>query len=408
VTSDVSNNYGWNEFSKLKWTATSGTPTCGSTGECITYDAFGRMVENSSGGSYNQLWFTQLGTIVQMAGTTVDYGYFPAPEGGTAIINGNSASYGYMHKDWLGSARIVSSITGHGVTVDQAFSPYGEIYGQFGSTNSPYDMFAGITQNFDPLVMWDTPNRELSVVGRWLSPDPAGTGWNQYAYPTNPNSFIDPSGLACYPFELRLVGRKSGDCPGNNVSFGENWNEFALLENPIPMYGWVYGWHLPPVPTGGAGGIVTVPNGYITYGIADTGWYWGVTGYLSDWLTAGTCFACGSIGEHSWEREPAKVGSPSPSQMTLQQAVQAECLQEAYNANNGSGAPTPAVSGPSSDVANANGAIYQEWNKGTNRSPFLANPEGLADGQIAEMALIPPQLFVYAAYKSCVHNLTGK
>ncbi|MGH9496143.1 MAG: hypothetical protein ACRD3B_14180 [Candidatus Sulfotelmatobacter sp.] len=197
VTSDGSNTYGWDEFAKLKWTATSGTPTCGTTGECITYDAFGRMVEDSSGGAYNEMWITQLGTIVQMAGVTPNYGYFPAPEGGTAIINGNNASYGYLHKDWLGSARIVSSITGHGVTVDQAFSPYGEIYDQFGSNNSPYDMFAEITQNFAPGVMWDTPNRELSVVGRWLSPDPAGQGWNQYAYPTNPNSFNDPTGLVC-------------------------------------------------------------------------------------------------------------------------------------------------------------------------------------------------------------------
>jgi hypothetical protein len=28
-----------------------------------------------------------------------------------------------------------------------------------------------------------------------LSPDPAYSGWNQYAYPTNPNSFVDPLGL---------------------------------------------------------------------------------------------------------------------------------------------------------------------------------------------------------------------
>jgi hypothetical protein len=34
------------------------------------------------------------------------------------------------------------------------------------------------------------------MLGRWLSPDPAGVGWNQYAYTTNPNSFIDPIGLA--------------------------------------------------------------------------------------------------------------------------------------------------------------------------------------------------------------------
>ncbi len=217
VTNDGNNVYGWTPDSKLAWTASSGTPTCGSSGECITYDAFGRMVENSSGGSYNELWYTQLGTPIQMAGSVIDFGYFPTPEGGTAIINGNSSSYGYMHKDWLGSARVVSSITGRTATVDQAFTPYGEIYDQFGSNNSPYDMFAGTTQNFDPGVMWDTPNRELSVVGRWLSPDPAGQGWNQYAYATNPLSFTDPLGLY-------VGGPGSGGCTidgcGTNASGG--------------------------------------------------------------------------------------------------------------------------------------------------------------------------------------------
>jgi uncharacterized protein RhaS with RHS repeats len=45
--------------------------------------------------------------------------------------------------------------------------------------------------------MMDTPNREYNSAAecRWLSPDPAGAGWNQYAYATNPNSMIDPTGL---------------------------------------------------------------------------------------------------------------------------------------------------------------------------------------------------------------------
>jgi hypothetical protein len=71
--------------------------------------------------------------------------------------------------------------------------------------------------------MWDTPNRELSVVGRWLSPDPAGSGWNQYAYPTNPNTFIDPAGLddcVSNPYQGSCNGPGGGGAPGGGSGGG--------------------------------------------------------------------------------------------------------------------------------------------------------------------------------------------
>src|SRR5262249_54311802 len=122
-----------------------------------------------------------------------------------------------MHKDWLGSVRLVSASSGHVYTTDQAYAPYGEMYAPFGSANAQYDMFAGMTGNFNNGALFDTPNREFaqSDQGRWLSPDPAHTGWNQYAYPRNPNSFVDPTGLWC----SAAVGEHDTTCNGYN--FGE-------------------------------------------------------------------------------------------------------------------------------------------------------------------------------------------
>lgn len=59
--------------------------------------------------------------------------------------------------------------------------------------------------------------------GRWLTPDPAGAGWNQYAYPTNPNSATDPSGLYCAYLndagkrveEIDDDAKGKGDCSDN-------------------------------------------------------------------------------------------------------------------------------------------------------------------------------------------------
>jgi len=198
VEGDGNNVYGWNQYSKLQWTATSGTPTCGTSGRCATYDAFGRIVEQSIGSTYRERWITQLGETAYMTGLSPIWAYWSAPGGGRALVYGNSTNIDFLHPDWLGNARIDSYLGNHTVTTDQAYTPYAELYDIFGSNVGQNEVFAGLTGNFAPgatsPVMWDTPNRELSMVGRWLSPDPAGAGWNQYAYPTNPNSETDPSG----------------------------------------------------------------------------------------------------------------------------------------------------------------------------------------------------------------------
>jgi len=227
VTGDGNNVYGWNEFSKLKWTATSGTPTCGTSGRCAIYDAFGRIVEQSIGTTWRQRWITQLGETALMTGTSPSWAYWPAPGGGRVLIYGNSTAYDYLHADWLGNARIDSDLGTHAIATDQAYSPYGELYDIFGSNVAQNEVFAGLTGNFAPgtttPVVWDTPNRELSMIGRWLSPDPAGAGWNQYAYATNPNSSVDPSGLWAVP----TGGFHS--CPGGfNPCYGSVYHDASF------------------------------------------------------------------------------------------------------------------------------------------------------------------------------------
>jgi len=189
-----SNTYGYNEFSQVKWAATSGTPTCGSSGKCVTYDAFGRMVENSNSTAWVELWYPQVpGARVTMNGTTQSFAYWPSPGRGTYI---ESSTKTFIHPDWLGNDRIVSAFGSHAVNADRDYTPYGQQFNSFGSANPIYGIFAGMSGDYDSGTLFDTPNREFAVNQlRWTSPDPAGAGWNQYAYPTNPNSFTDPAGL---------------------------------------------------------------------------------------------------------------------------------------------------------------------------------------------------------------------
>jgi len=191
LTYDTFHTYEWNEFGKMKSVDRSGT-NCATSGECIVYDAYHRAVEIDSGSTSTEIMFTQLGKTAYLNGTTLNYAYWPTPGGGT-LLQPSSAFY-YEHKDWLGSARLSSTVTNETIIDDRAFSPYGELYATFGSTAQNENIFTGDTQDI-VAGMYETPNRELSIVGRWISPDPAGAGWNQYAYATNPNSNFDPSGL---------------------------------------------------------------------------------------------------------------------------------------------------------------------------------------------------------------------
>ncbi|HWW15189.1 MAG TPA: RHS repeat-associated core domain-containing protein [Candidatus Dormibacteraeota bacterium] len=220
VTNDGTNAYTWNEFSRMASTNKSGT-NCASAGQCVVYDALGRIVEIDSGSTHTSIWYTQLGKTAYMHGSTYLYSYWPAPGGATAMHNYPSSGAVYiMHKDWQGNARLVSDLATT-VIGDYAFAPYGEKYDIFGSTSQNETMFISLTQDVKA-GMYDTPNRELqgSQQGRWLSADPAGFGWNQYAYATNPNSFVDPSGLQLCPVWANSSGSGCGNQGG--FEFGGN------------------------------------------------------------------------------------------------------------------------------------------------------------------------------------------
>jgi RHS repeat-associated protein len=163
-----------------------------------------------------------------------------------------------------------------------------------------YNQFAGLTDSFSTGVLWDAANRELSyAAGRWLSPDPAGAGWNQYAYATNPNSFVDPLGLyvdgpgqcstgsgdPCY------VGFGGGDI-GNgrlDASCGANGVDPSVL-CPICGPGGFGG--LDPTPgLGGGGSSVSPLLGFVGTAIPMTGedglWWWFL---MSHWEPFGGYF----------------------------------------------------------------------------------------------------------------------
>ena len=213
MTSDGSGNnfWGWNVSSKQKWYSTSSTaPTCGTNGKCLIYDAFGHIVAYTTTTAYIDQWQMQGGALATLSASSLETLRIPAPGGGGLVeVNPNTGGYNYLHGDWLGNARVLSSVVNNTEYDDRAYTPYGEQFTSYGLTATVYQMFAGMTADFNNGIQYETPNREFSVVGRWLSPDPAGLGavdmanpqtWNRYAYvAANPLSAVDPTGLGELP-----------------------------------------------------------------------------------------------------------------------------------------------------------------------------------------------------------------
>jgi RHS repeat-associated protein len=224
ITNDTFHAHEWNEFGKLKSVDRSGTG-CATSGTCLIYDALGREVEFDSGLTKTEIWMTPFG-VAYMNGPSYLYAYWTLSPGNSTVLHLSGGTIQYHHKDWLGSSR-VSSLGGTTIIDDRAFAPYGELYDNFGTTNANELIFTGNTANTVGGWLYDTPNRNLNPSqGRWLSPDPAGSGWNQYAYGTNPNIEIDPTGLnvmhGCFP---PCDGGDGGLTPSSGpLSWGDNWD----------------------------------------------------------------------------------------------------------------------------------------------------------------------------------------
>jgi RHS repeat-associated protein len=214
LTNDGSHNYSWYPDNKLQSVdSTTCTIFTSSNGTCVIYDAFGRLAETGVNGQYHEVMYTPAGKAAIMSGmTVVQDAYFPLPGGATIHETNGGVTKEYWHKDYLGSVRLASRITDRVVNFDRSFSSYGETITNFGSgsglnfTGDTQDIFAGL---------FSTPNRELSAVqGRWMSPDPARSGWNLYAYGTDPNTSVDPSGLGDRPtISVEIIGADcNADC----------------------------------------------------------------------------------------------------------------------------------------------------------------------------------------------------
>jgi RHS repeat-associated protein len=124
----------------------------------------------------------------------------------------------------IGSSRLASTPT-RSIYFDGAYAPFGEGYAETGTADLS---FTGMNQD-TVSNLYDFPDREYSIQGRWPSPDPAGItsvdprnpqSWNRYAYVlNNPLGFMDPTGEGC------AVGNNQNQNQSQNQNQNQNNNQ---------------------------------------------------------------------------------------------------------------------------------------------------------------------------------------
>ncbi|HKI12750.1 MAG TPA: RHS repeat-associated core domain-containing protein [Candidatus Acidoferrum sp.] len=253
-TYDSNGNVTNDSFHAYTWDA-DGHPITVDAGQSdavsLTYDALGRMVEQSRGSAYTQIAYSPVGQkLALMSLQTLQKAMVPLTGKSLALYNSSGILY-YAHSDMLGSIRL-GTTPARSMYFDTAYAPFGEPYASIGTLDLSYTGQTNDTSSYRQDTaggLYDFPLREYSTQGRWPNPDPLGRSstcpkdpqtQNRYAYVrNNPMTYTDPTGGVTIPDPPWGGGGGGGGCD---------------FEDPICDLCDIAPWLCYPVGSGGAGG----------------------------------------------------------------------------------------------------------------------------------------------------------
>jgi RHS repeat-associated protein len=216
VTNDGFHSYSYDAESRL-------ITVDGGTTATYVYDAEGRRVHTPGYESVYDLAGRAV-TLIDLSGV---WAYGEIYVGGRHLATYSGATTNFLHSDWLGTKRMMSSISGASSETCTGF-PFADGVSCTG-TNWTFNGFADDIHDTESNLE-HTMFRQLSgTQGRWTSPDPyLGSmnlanpqSLNRFSYVmNNPLNAVDPSGL-------------SGDNPCDDPDIDCRWDpEFAPIDPP--------------------------------------------------------------------------------------------------------------------------------------------------------------------------------
>ena len=158
------------------------------------HDTRGRRIAEDRGGVRTHLLWNGANPIEERRDGSLFTHYVTADEPDAICQLAHSGSEYWLHRDAIGSTRLLSDQTGT-IVGRHRYSPFGVAEQQTG----PYNPVRFAGRRFDAdLGLYDMRARTYSPeLGRFLQPDPKGLagGWNLYGYAAaNPLTYTDPMG----------------------------------------------------------------------------------------------------------------------------------------------------------------------------------------------------------------------
>ncbi|HKD79705.1 MAG TPA: RHS repeat-associated core domain-containing protein [Candidatus Angelobacter sp.] len=245
-----------------------------------TYDAEGRRVRNNT----SEFLYDLSGRAITLFGATGIWNYGEIYAGGRHLATYSGSTTNFLHSDWLGTKRVMSSISGTNSQTCTSL-PFGDGSSCIG-TEWNFNHFTDDVHDSESNLEHTWFRQLSSTQGRWTSPDPyLGSmdfgdpqSLNHYVYVLNsPTNMIDPLGfshvkqpavhvdnsctlngmMASCDLVMSLINTgAAAQCPGNDCSaiFANNQWNFPLQTGPsgqfqayIPGYtftrngGWIFG-----------------------------------------------------------------------------------------------------------------------------------------------------------------------
>ena len=194
LTDGLGNSFTWDAEGRLIQVNQGSTVTA-----TYSYDAEGRRVHGPNG----EYVYDLNGRMITQVGLNGVWNYGEIYAEGSHLATYSSGTTNFFHSDWLGTKRIMTALNG---TISQTCT--GFAFGDGVSCTGTNFSFNGFTDDIhdSETNLEHTLFRKYSgTQGRWLTPDPMGTGsadpmnpqsWNRYAYVMNdPVNGADPTGL---------------------------------------------------------------------------------------------------------------------------------------------------------------------------------------------------------------------